>query len=93
LSISAGTGGTTNPRLLRIRRMLEIMCRLRRQRLFQGMLFGSWSVSGASCSDGSTSNPCTFNMPSNGVTIIANFNPAPYSAAFLPDDILVAAEF
>lgn len=35
--------------------------------------FSSWSVDGVSCSGGSTSNPCTFAMPNNAVTILANF--------------------
>ena len=35
--------------------------------------FSSWSVTSASCSGGSSSNPCTFFMPSNAVTVSATF--------------------
>jgi len=38
-----------------------------------GYMFSSWTVTGASCSGGSISNPCTFTMPSNGVTVSATF--------------------
>jgi len=38
----------------------------------QGYVFQGWTVVGASCSGGASSNPCTFNMPSNPVTITAN---------------------
>jgi hypothetical protein len=41
--------------------------------------FSLWSISGASCSGGASSNPCTFNMPSNGVTLTANFASSGYS--------------
>ncbi len=40
-----------------------------------GYTFSSWSVTGVSCSGGSTSNPCTFAMPNNPVTVTANFIP------------------
>lgn len=33
-----------------------------------GYAFSSWSVTGASCSGGLSSNPCTFSMPNNAVT-------------------------
>ena len=39
-----------------------------------GWLFSSWSISGASCSNGLLVNPCTFTMPSNAVTVTAIFN-------------------
>ena len=35
--------------------------------------FSSWSITGASCSGGPSSNPCTFTMPNNAVTISATF--------------------
>jgi len=35
--------------------------------------FSSWSITGASCSGGSSSNPCTFTMPDNPVTVGATF--------------------
>ena len=38
-----------------------------------GSLFLSWIVSGASCSGGSSINPCTFTMPNNAVTVSATF--------------------
>ena len=38
-----------------------------------GWQFSSWSINGASCSGGSSSNPCQFNMPDNAVTITAIF--------------------
>ncbi len=38
-----------------------------------GYQFSSWSISGASCSGGSSSSPCAFSMPSNAVTVTANF--------------------
>jgi hypothetical protein len=38
-----------------------------------GYSLSSWSISGASCSGGPASNPCTFNMPLNPVTLTANF--------------------
>jgi len=38
-----------------------------------GSSFSSWTVSGASCSGGSASNPCTFTMPNNAVTVSATF--------------------
>ena len=37
--------------------------------------FSSWSISGASCSGGASVSPCTFSMPSNAVTLVANFVP------------------
>jgi len=39
-------------------------------------MFASWTVTGASCSSGSTSNPCTFTMPNNAVTVSATFTSA-----------------
>ena len=39
-----------------------------------GWLFSSWSISGVSCSSGSSINPCTFTMPSNAVTVTAVFS-------------------
>jgi len=38
-----------------------------------GYGFSSWSLTGASCSNGSTSNPCAFSMPDNTVTVSATF--------------------
>jgi hypothetical protein len=38
-----------------------------------GWQFSSWSITGASCSGGPTSNPCTFTMPNNAVTISSTF--------------------
>ena len=38
-----------------------------------GWAFSSWTVTGASCSGGASSNPCTFTMPSNAVTLSATF--------------------
>ena len=38
-----------------------------------GYLFSSWTVTGAACSAGLSSNPCQFTMPSNPVTASANF--------------------
>ena len=38
-----------------------------------GWQFTSWTLSGASCSSGSTTNPCQFNMPSNSVTVSVTF--------------------
>ncbi len=35
--------------------------------------FSSWSVAGASCSGGGSSNPCAFSMPNNPVTVSATF--------------------
>jgi len=40
-----------------------------------GYKFTSWTITGESCSDGSTSNPCTFTMPNNAVTVSATFTP------------------
>ena len=40
-----------------------------------GYVFSSWTITGASCSGGSLSNPCTFTMPSNGVMVSATFTP------------------
>ena len=36
-------------------------------------VFSGWTIIGASCSGGSTSNPCTFTMPNNAVTVSATF--------------------
>jgi len=38
-----------------------------------GWSFAGWNITGASCSNGATSTPCTFTMPSNPVTVTANF--------------------
>ena len=38
-----------------------------------GFTLSSWTVNGASCSGGSTSNPCTFAMPNNAVTVSVAF--------------------
>jgi hypothetical protein len=38
-----------------------------------GWQFSSWSVTGASCSGGSSSNPCQFTMPNGGVSVSATF--------------------
>lgn len=38
-----------------------------------GWTFSSWTVTGASCSGGFSSNPCTFTMPNNAVTLSATF--------------------
>ena len=38
-----------------------------------GWQFSSWSVTGSSCSGGSSSDPCTFTMPNNAVTVSATF--------------------
>jgi hypothetical protein len=38
-----------------------------------GYTFSSWTISSTSCSGGSSSNPCTFTMPSNAVTVSATF--------------------
>jgi hypothetical protein len=40
-----------------------------------GWSFAGWIVTGASCSGGSSSNPCAFTMPSNAVTVSAIFIP------------------
>jgi len=44
--------------------------------------FSSWSVTGASCTGGSSSNPCAFTMPSNAVTVSATFTSTTYSVTF-----------
>ncbi len=41
--------------------------------MYPGYTFSSWLISGASCSGSSSSNPCTFTMPSNAVSLTANF--------------------
>jgi hypothetical protein len=38
-----------------------------------GWQFSSWTISGASCSGGSSNNPCQFTMPNDGVTVSATF--------------------
>jgi len=38
-----------------------------------GWAFSSWVVTGAACSGGSSSKPCTFSMPNNDVTVSATF--------------------
>jgi hypothetical protein len=48
-----------------------------------GWAFSSWSINGASCSGGSSSNPCTFTMPSNAVTVSATFTQIPPSVQSL----------
>ena len=40
-----------------------------------GWSFSGWIVTGKSCSGGSSSNPCTFAMPNNAVTVSAKFTP------------------
>lgn len=42
-----------------------------------GWAFSSWATSGASCSGGASSNPCTFTMPNNAVTVQAIFITSP----------------
>ena len=49
--------------------------------------FSSWSVTGASCSGGSSSNPCAFTMPSDAVTVSATFTPTTYSVTFAESGI------
>ena len=38
-----------------------------------GSAFSTWTVSGASCTGGASSNPCTFKMPNSRVTASATF--------------------
>ena len=38
-----------------------------------GWTFSAWNVTGATCSNGATSNPCVFTMPNNPVSVTANF--------------------
>ncbi len=38
-----------------------------------GWTFAGWNITGASCSDGLSSNPCTFTMPNNAVSANANY--------------------
>ena len=38
-----------------------------------GWQFSSWTIGGASCSGGSSGNPCTFSMPNNAVTVSPTF--------------------
>ncbi|MDD1750254.1 MAG: hypothetical protein LUO89_10310, partial [Methanothrix sp.] len=38
-----------------------------------GWAFSSWTITGASCSGGASSNPCTFTMPDNPVSVYATF--------------------
>ena len=38
-----------------------------------GWVFSSWTITGASCSKGVTSAPCSFTMPDNSVTVGASF--------------------
>ena len=38
-----------------------------------GWTFSSWSITGASCSGGSATNPCTFTMPNAAVSVSATF--------------------
>jgi len=38
-----------------------------------GSSFSKWTLSGVSCSGGVSSNPCTFTMPNNAVTVSATF--------------------
>jgi len=38
-----------------------------------GWTFSGWTVAGASCAGGLASNPCSFTMPSNPVSVTANF--------------------
>ena len=44
--------------------------------------FSSWSISGASCSGGTSSNPCSFTMPNSAVTVQATFTQIVYSVTF-----------
>ena len=48
-----------------------------------GWQFSSWSVTGASCSGGSSSNPCQFTMPNSGVSVSATFTQTPPNAQSL----------
>ena len=52
-----------------------------------GWTFSSWSVTGASCSGGSTGNPCQFTMPSSAVAVSATFTSPTYSATFAESGI------
>ena len=38
-----------------------------------GYLFGGWVTTGVSCAGGSSSNPCTFDMPDNPASVTATF--------------------
>jgi PKD repeat protein len=53
-----------------------------------GWQFSSWSISGASCSAGSSNSPCVFTMPNNAVTLSATFRASgcgnPTVALFTP---------
>jgi uncharacterized repeat protein (TIGR02543 family) len=74
LTISAGTGGTTDPTPGQYQKSAGDSVSISYTITGSGYTFAGWSVSGASCSGGSSSNPCTFNMPSNDVSVTANFN-------------------
>jgi uncharacterized repeat protein (TIGR02543 family) len=75
LSIGAGSGGTTNPSPGNIQHYAGDPISVSYSITVSGYTFAGWSVSGASCSGGSMSPTCQFTMPSNAVSVTANFNP------------------
>lgn len=75
LSVSAGSGGTTNPPPGRYQRNVGDSMSVWYAITSAGYTFAGWSVGGASCSGDSMSNPCQFTMPSTPVSVTANFNP------------------
>jgi uncharacterized repeat protein (TIGR02543 family) len=75
LTVAAGSGGTTNPSPGQYQHYAGDSISVSYSITGSGYTFGGWTVSGASCSGGSTSNPCQFTMPGQAVTVTANFNP------------------
>ena len=72
LSVSAGTGGTVSGTVSGSY-AAGTSISVTATPSSSSYTFSSWSVSGASCSGGSSANPCSFSMPSNAVTLTANF--------------------
>lgn len=76
LTVVAGSGGTTSPSPGQYQHYAGDSISVSYSITGSGYTFAGWTVSGGvSCSGGSMFNPCTFTMPSNAVTVTANFNP------------------
>ena len=76
LTIAAGAGGTTTPSPGTYQHYAGDPISVSYSITSSGYTFAGWTVSGASCNGGSMSNPCAFSMPSNAVSVTANFNSA-----------------